>query len=874
MPSKKNNEPMENIFSENLLEAYSYCKIICDESGCPCDYKFIDVNSRFEDIIGLSRNEIIDQRASIVFSDLINETIDWPQIFGDVALNGINKDFEFFHKYFGIWYHGTVTSPKKGYFITFFVEKSNSKKDIILELDEYYTVIKTITFDEKVLSIPREEIVGKNLRSIMPDIEDTIISACNKSVMTNKLHSFEYPFFSSTDQKWFRTEVKHFNIKDKSKYIVSISDITDQKRSELEILSKKEELDRFFTVNLDLLCIADIEGNFHRVNTAWSEILGYSVEDLENRNFFDFIHPDDIENTIKEVEKLATQKNVFNFVNRYKCKDESYKHIEWRSHPYGKFIYAAARDISDQVRSQEQRYLYSTILSILNEPIDMQQSISKILSEIKDYIGADAVGIRLKENGDYPYYFQTGFSTEFLLKENSLLSLNEHGDICRNKDGSISLECTCGLVITGNTDPSNPLFTPYGSAYSNNSFPFLDLPEDEDPRTNPRNKCIHEGYASIALVPIKIEDDIIGILQVNCYEKDMFDLSTVNLLEDIAASIGQALQRKQMESKLNQMYERLEAFHDHSPLLISELTISGKYKRVNKIICDILGKTREEIIGKSVQNVLPENTSALITEHIEDVLKSSSYVSFEHTLRLDDTERMIKTVIFPLFDETKNISSLGVIGEDITDLKKIEEFEKNQLIVHEIHHRVKNNLQVISSLLNMQSKLFEDEDVRDAFLDSQNRIRSMSLAHEKLYSTDKAGQIEMADYIKSLVDYISQLYKPINKTILTKLNTDTIYFDMDTAIPLSLLLNEIITNSYKHAFVGKDKGTISISFKKMEQEYQLVVQDDGTGFPENIGPENSNSLGFRIINLLSKQLFAEIEVDSSKGTSYTITIKK
>ncbi|RQD80444.1 PAS domain S-box protein, partial [Methanosalsum natronophilum] len=286
------------------------------------------------------------------------------------------------------------------------------------------------------------------------------------------------------------------------------------------------------------------------------------------------------------------------------------------------------------------------------------------------------------------------------------------------------------------------------------------------------------------------------------------------------------------------------------------------------------GKTREEIIGKSVQNVLPENTSALITEHIEDVLKSSSYVSFEHTLRLDDTERMIKTVIFPLFDETKNISSLGVIGEDITDLKKIEEFEKNQLIVHEIHHRVKNNLQVISSLLNMQSKLFEDEDVRDAFLDSQNRIRSMSLAHEKLYSTDKAGQIEMADYIKSLVDYISQLYKPINKTILTKLNTDTIYFDMDTAIPLSLLLNEIITNSYKHAFVGKDKGTISISFKKMEQEYQLVVQDDGTGFPENIDPENSNSLGFRIINLLSKQLFAEIEVDSSKGTSYTITIKK
>ncbi|MBP7461899.1 MAG: PAS domain S-box protein [Candidatus Delongbacteria bacterium] len=126
------------------------------------------------------------------------------------------------------------------------------------------------------------------------------------------------------------------------RWIGTNMDITDEKE-------RSNELERFFSVNLDLLCIADTEGNFIKTNRAWEEILGYSSQELENRKFIDFIHPDDLESTYQAIARLEEQKKVINFVNRYKCKDGTYRFIEWRSHPYGKLVYAAARDITNRI---------------------------------------------------------------------------------------------------------------------------------------------------------------------------------------------------------------------------------------------------------------------------------------------------------------------------------------------------------------------------------------------------------------------------------------------------------------------------------------------------------------------------------------------
>ncbi len=213
-------------------------------------------------------------------------------------------------------------------------------------------------------------------------------------------------------------------------------------------------------------------------------------------------------------------------------------------------IICVVRDITERKQADEYREMGREILQILNEPGDLQESISRVLAALKTRTGFDAVGIRLQDGDDFPYFVQQGFSDDFLLTENTLVERAADGGVCRDKDGNASLECTCGLVISGKTDPLNPLFTERGSAWTNDSFPILDIPIGDDPRHNPRNHCIHQGYASIALIPIRSQDRIVGLIQLNDRHKGRFTIDAVEALEGIASHIGSALMRKQAETAL------------------------------------------------------------------------------------------------------------------------------------------------------------------------------------------------------------------------------------------------------------------------------------------------------------------------------------
>ena len=187
---------------------------------------------------------------------------------------------------------------------------------------------------------------------------------------------------------------------------------------------------------------------------------------------------------------------------------------------------------------EKYREMGRNILQILNEEGNFKDTLKQVLSELKAKTGFDAVGIRLQDGNDFPYFTHEGFSREFLDTENSLIECSPDGGVCRDKDGNINLECTCGLVCLGKTDPANTLFTKGGSAWTNNSFPILDMPLTDDPRHNPRNKCIHLKYASIALVPIRSKDRIVGLIQLNDKRKDCLTIEIIEMLEDIASHIG------------------------------------------------------------------------------------------------------------------------------------------------------------------------------------------------------------------------------------------------------------------------------------------------------------------------------------------------
>ena len=204
-------------------------------------------------------------------------------------------------------------------------------------------------------------------------------------------------------------------------------------------------------------------------------------------------------------------------------------------------------DMTERRQAERYKDLARDVLQILNEPGKLTDSVRHVLSVMKSKMEFDAVGLRLQEGEDFPYLVQDGFSIDFLRKENSLNGRAADGGICRDNNGAICLECTCGLVISGMIDARNPLFTAGGSFWTNDSLPFLESPPAADPRLHPRNECIHHGYASIALVPIRSKDKIIGLIQFNDRHKGRFTSETIELLEGIASHIGAALMRKLAE---------------------------------------------------------------------------------------------------------------------------------------------------------------------------------------------------------------------------------------------------------------------------------------------------------------------------------------
>ena len=213
--------------------------------------------------------------------------------------------------------------------------------------------------------------------------------------------------------------------------------------------------------------------------------------------------------------------------------------------------------------------------------------------------------------------------------------------------------------------------------------------------------------------------------------------------------------------------------------------------------------------------------------------------------------------------------------QDITDRKISEDKIKQSLaekevLLKEVHHRVKNNLQIISSILNLQSSTISDTSTLELLKNSQDRIRSMSLIHELLYQTKDFSTIQFSEYIKSIATNLFHSYNQ-NRNIVLEQDLDDIKLDLDMAIPCGLIVNELITNALKYAFDEKEEGVVKIGLKQESELIKLSISDDGKGFPENINFRETSSLGMQLVISLVEQIDGEILLNSEKGTKYTIT---
>ncbi len=275
------------------------------------------------------------------------------------------------------------------------------------------------------------------------------------------------------------------------------------------------------------------------------------------------------------------------------------------------------------------------------------------------------------------------------------------------------------------------------------------------------------------------------------------------------------------------------------------------------------------------------NTPCESKEHpcpLEKLRKTKSPVIVEHLhYDNDGNVRIFEVNGFPVFDNDGKIFQMIVYSQDITDRRRAEEqvkasLKEKEILLEEIHHRVKNNLQIMYSLISIQSEYIKNEKYKKIFKDFQNQIMSMSLVHENLYRTKDLNKIDLNDYINNLISSLFTSYGIKSSKIIVKIDVENVYLGVNNAILCGLIINELVSNSIKYAFPGNKRGEVKISFHlKGKKKFQLIVNDNGIGLPKGIDLQSTESFGLQMVNeLVRGNLHGDISVNRTKGTEYQI----
>jgi PAS domain S-box-containing protein len=389
------------------------------------------------------------------------------------------------------------------------------------------------------------------------------------------------------------------------------------------------------------------------------------------------------------------------------------------------------------------------------------------------------------------------------------------------------------------------------------------------------------------------------IIFPNGEERVVHEQGEVILNEDntpvrMRGTVQDITERKKSEEIIQNLANIVESSND---AIITE-SLDGIVTSWNKGAEQIYGYSAEEMLGKETSILEPDNFKGEINQFVEKIKRGEKIKNYE-TLRLKKNGEPINVsvTVSPIFDASGKLIAISIIARDITNRKRAQEALANIETARkkEIHHRIKNNLQVISSLLDLQAEKFKDREnvenseVLSAFGESQDRVMSIALIHEELHEGRGTDTLNFSPYLERLVKNLFQTYRLGNAS--TSLNIEleeNIFFDMDIAVPLGIIINELVSNSLKYAFPDNDKGKIQIKLCREESaeytgsipgskkegfkdvNYVLSVSDNGVGMPEGFNLENPDTLGIQLVMILVDQLGVELELKRDNGTDFTI----
>jgi len=677
----------------------------------------------------------------------------------------------------------------------------------------------------------KEQLINKNIKDIFSE-EEEINSLIKQVIKLKKLNNHEVKLISrKKEEKIFLSNIllEKSETGENQGLSFTLIDISSRVEFENQIKQSEERFKQLSDVAIEGIVFLD-QKTIVDCNEQFIQLLGYSNRaDIVNTSITEFINPDELEKIILSVEKrseiLAKKKSGTILL-----------------------LEATAGKIN-QNNIEIDVLLFYDITKRKKAEIALEQSTERY----KNLVENSPNGVFILIDNKIRFMNNTGI--EFL-------EANSEDDLYQREFSDFVEESFKDEITEDLT------YTREGSELEYKEISLLTL----------KGKVLNTGFqASLTIYNNKpaIQITVIDLqAQIALREERI----RTKIAEETNATLTEEIeQHKQTQEKLQVAQKFTRNIIESSIDMIIAVDKNGFITEFNKAAIRQFGYNIKEIVGKPVE-ILYTNPKEF--KKVRDSIEKQKVFTGEIINKRKNGETFVSLLSSSIIMDQKGFiqGSMGV-SRDITNRKKIERqikdsLKEKEVLLQEVHHRVKNNLQVISSILSLQSNYVKDEKTLEILDESQNRIKSMSYIHETLYQTTDFSSIEFSNYLDRLASNLIHSYSYSNGPISLKSNYDEIYLSIDQAIPCGLIVNELISNALKYAY-GSEGGDIDLSIKSVKNSINLRVADYGKGLPKDFKYEESDSLGMQLVYTLVDQIDAKMELNSShKGTEFLITFER
>lgn len=686
-------------------------------------------------------------------------------------------------------------------------------QDAVLVLDIENRIIDLNPAAETIIGQPLAKVMGKPLVEAWPASAQQVGRLAERSGEPNEIRLRVDKQTRVFDAR--RSELTDSRGRNIS-HVIVLRDTTSRAHAE-EALRLSEEHFRALTENAtDLVVIVDSSALISYASPSIKRAFGLGLDELIGRSAADFVHPEDMGSVVVALAACAQRSGVAApILARFRGAADQWRTLECvannlMDHPSVRGIVVNARDVTERTQAEEKLRLSESYFRALTENSTDITIITGIDGVIQ-YVSPSLERIFKRSREQV-----VGHSTaEFM-----------HPD---DFDHMMA-----GLV--------NSMWETSTSATTSARF------HDS------------EGYWHI----------------LECTASNLLDHPVI---QGIVVNARDVTERENIAQALRQSEERYRLHFEHVNDVVYSFDSDFRVLSISPSVSKYVGMKPEEFVGKHFAElglVPPEYLEKAFVEGSR-VLSGERLEGTIYEFIADNGARIIAEVsASPVFQDGKVISAINV-ARDITervqaDVRTRASLAEKETLLKEIHHRVKNNMQIVASLLSLQAGTVDDPQMRAQLKDSQNRIRSMALVHERLYRSQDLSNIDFKEYITDLCGYLMQGYRAEDKGVSLIVEVENIKLDVDMAIPFGLIVNELVSNALKHAFPKAMKGTIRVEARReSDASYRLTVQDNGIGMPDHIDFEHSKTLGLQLVASLVRQLKGTASIQSSDGTNVVLS---